>query len=87
MGGLGGEAILANEVAHERAVLLLEMATVSGRAADVLLLVEVADTGLTRDRRGRTPLYPRAGINTVWFLDLSLRRPRRIFRHDDRRLR
>jgi Uma2 family endonuclease len=40
-------------------------------AGDVLLLIEVADTSLGRDRRVKTPLYARAGIHEVWLVDLS----------------
>jgi Uma2 family endonuclease len=39
-------------------------------AADVLLLIEVADTSLPRDRRVKVPLYARAGIREVWLVDL-----------------
>jgi len=37
----------------------------------VLLLIEVADTSLTRDRRVKVPLYARAGIREVWLMDLT----------------
>jgi Uma2 family endonuclease len=37
---------------------------------DILLLVEVADTTLERDRRGKLPLYARAGVAEVWLLDV-----------------
>src|SRR5207249_1359022 len=40
-------------------------------AADVLLLIEVADSSLTVDRRVRTPLYARAAIPEAWILDLT----------------
>jgi Uma2 family endonuclease len=40
-------------------------------AADVLLLIEVADTSLARDRRVKIPLYARAGIREVWLVDLT----------------
>jgi Uma2 family endonuclease len=39
-------------------------------AADALLLIEVADTSLARDRRVKIPLYARAGVPEVWLLDL-----------------
>jgi Uma2 family endonuclease len=45
--------------------------TVHPRAEDVLLLIEVADTTLTADRRVRMPLYARAGVREAWLLDLS----------------
>ena len=37
---------------------------------DVLLVVEVADTGLAYDRGTKVPLYARHGIPEVWVLDL-----------------
>jgi len=40
-------------------------------AADVLLLIEVADSSLTVDRRVRMPLYARAAIPEAWILDLT----------------
>jgi len=40
-------------------------------AADVLLLIEVADATLRLDRRVKIPLYARAGIGEVWLLDLT----------------
>jgi Uma2 family endonuclease len=40
-------------------------------AADVLLLIEVADSTLAVDRRVRMPLYARAAIREVWILDLT----------------
>jgi Uma2 family endonuclease len=40
-------------------------------AADVLLVMEVADTSLGRDRRVKVPLYARAGIREVWVVDLA----------------
>ena len=41
--------------------------------ADVLLLVEVADTSLRFDRSVKLPLYARAGIAEVWIVDLKRR--------------
>ena len=38
--------------------------------ADVLLLVEVADSTLRYDRAVKLPLYARAGIGEVWIVDL-----------------
>jgi Uma2 family endonuclease len=38
--------------------------------ADALLLIEVADTSLARDRRVKIPLYARAGVREVWLVDL-----------------
>jgi len=43
-------------------------------AADVLLLIEVADATLRLDRRVKIPLYARAGICEVWLLDLTTER-------------
>jgi Uma2 family endonuclease len=40
-------------------------------AADVLLLIEVADSTLAVDRRVRMPLYARAAIREAWILDLT----------------
>jgi Uma2 family endonuclease len=39
--------------------------------ADVLLIVEVADTTLSYDRRTKLPLYARAGIVEVWIVDVQ----------------
>lgn len=38
--------------------------------ADVLLVVEVAETSVGSDRRVKLPLYARAGIPEAWLLDL-----------------
>ena len=38
---------------------------------DVLLIVEVAETTLSYDRRRKVPLYARVGIPEVWLVDLS----------------
>jgi Uma2 family endonuclease len=43
-------------------------------AADVLLLIEVADTTLRLDRRVKIPLYARAGVREVWLVDLTTAR-------------
>lgn len=48
--------------------------------ADVLLLIEVADTTLTVDRRVKVPLYAAEGIPEVWIVDLAARRVE-IFRN------
>lgn len=40
-------------------------------AADVLLLIEVADTPLEYDRRIKLPRYAQAGIPEVWIVDLA----------------
>lgn len=41
---------------------------------DVVLLLEVAETSLARDRRAKVPLYARTGVSEVWRLDLPQRR-------------
>lgn len=41
--------------------------------ADVLLMIEVADTSLRYDRGVKLPLYARAGIAEVWIVDLRRR--------------
>jgi Uma2 family endonuclease len=38
---------------------------------DVLLVVEVADTSLERDRALKLPLYARAGISDIWIVNLE----------------
>jgi Uma2 family endonuclease len=38
---------------------------------DVLLLVEVADSGLGHDQERKLPIYAQAGILEVWILDLE----------------
>lgn len=40
-------------------------------AADVLLVVEVADSSLRYDRETKMPLYAAAGIAEMWLLDLN----------------
>ncbi len=40
-------------------------------AADVLLLVEVADFSLEYDLNTKVPFYARAGIREVWIVDLE----------------
>jgi Uma2 family endonuclease len=42
--------------------------------ADVLLLLEVADTTLAFDRDTKLPLYARHGVPEVWILDLDAER-------------
>lgn len=39
--------------------------------ADVLLVIEVADTSLTYDRTAKIPLYAAAGIPQSWLVDLQ----------------
>ncbi|MBI2203048.1 MAG: Uma2 family endonuclease [Candidatus Rokubacteria bacterium] len=38
---------------------------------DVLLLIEVADSSLTYDRRTKLPLYARAGVSEAWLIDVD----------------
>ena len=38
---------------------------------DVLLLIEVADTSASFERRVKLPLYARAGVREVWLVDLK----------------
>ncbi len=40
-------------------------------ARDVLLVVEVADNSLYRDRHVKVPLYAAAGVREVWLIDLA----------------
>jgi len=47
--------------------------------ADVLLVVEVADTSLAYDLGVKVPLYARHGIPEVWVIDATTRRTR-VFR-------
>jgi Uma2 family endonuclease len=44
------------------------------QAADVLLLMEVADSTLRLDRRVKIPLYARVGVREVWLVDLTTAR-------------
>lgn len=41
------------------------------RAADVLLVIEVADTSITYDREEKLPRYALSGIPAVWIIDLN----------------
>ena len=41
--------------------------------ADVLLLVEVADSSVQYDRTRKLPLYARHGVPEVWLIDLNTR--------------
>lgn len=43
------------------------------RAADVLLLIEVADTSARFDREVKVPLYARHGVAEVWLVDVARR--------------
>jgi Uma2 family endonuclease len=38
---------------------------------DMLLVIEVADTSLERDRSNKVPLYAEAGIPEAWLIDLG----------------
>jgi hypothetical protein len=48
-------------------------------AADVLLVIEVADTSLAYDLGTKVPLYARHGIPEVWVIDAATRQIR-VFR-------
>ena len=48
-------------------------------AADVLLVIEVADTSLAYDLGTKVPLYARHGIPEVWVIDAATRHTR-VFR-------
>ncbi len=41
---------------------------------DCLLLIEIADTSLTHDRKRKLPLYARFAIPEVWIIDIRRRR-------------
>lgn len=43
------------------------------KPADVLLLIEVADSSIRYDRNRKLPLYARHGIPEVWLIDLNTR--------------
>jgi len=43
----------------------------SARPADILLLVEIADSSYRFDRLVKLPLYARAGVAEVWIVDLN----------------
>ena len=43
-------------------------------AGDALLVVEVAETSLERDRNVKLPRYARAGVPEVWIVDLGAER-------------
>ena len=45
--------------------------TAHPRAADALLVIEVADTSLRFDRLIKLPLYARQGIGEVWIVDVE----------------
>jgi Uma2 family endonuclease len=52
------------------------------QAADVLLLIEVADSSLASDRDIKVPLYARHGIPEVWLVAIGERRVLRFARPD-----
>ncbi|MBI1735312.1 MAG: Uma2 family endonuclease [Candidatus Rokubacteria bacterium] len=49
-------------------------ATALPEPADVRLLIEVADSSVSYDRRTKFPLYARAGVAEAWLIDLDGRR-------------
>jgi Uma2 family endonuclease len=50
-----------------------DYATAHPQAADVFLLIEVADSTLAKDRREKTQIYETAGIADYWILDVKHR--------------
>jgi Uma2 family endonuclease len=48
-----------------------DYATAHPTPADVLLLVEVADSSIDYDRQVKTPIYARSNIAEVWIVDLT----------------
>ena len=46
-------------------------ATGKARATDILLVIEIADTSVERDRDLKLPAYGRAGIPETWLVDLA----------------
>ncbi len=48
--------------------------------ADVLLLVEVAETSADPDRRAKMPLYARSGVQEAWLVDLQ-QETATVYRH------
>ena len=48
--------------------------TAEATAADVLRLVEVADSTLQCDRLRKIPLYARHGVREIWIIDVNGRR-------------
>ena len=88
----GDQAVVAAQnplIVGERSVPQPDMVLLSPRAdrysrshpttADVLLLVEVADTTLPFDLGTKIPLYARCGIAEAWVIDLN-ERTVRVFR-------
>lgn len=76
--------VLHEGVEHQPDLMLLRSSSERmGRlptAADVLLVVEVADTSLRYDREVKLPLYARVGIAETWVVDLQ---GEAIERHND----
>ncbi|CDH46466.1 MAG: Uma2 family endonuclease [Candidatus Competibacteraceae bacterium] len=57
-------------------VMVLKMANYRHRLpepADVLLLIEVADSSVNHDRTRKLPLYAQQGVPEVWLIDLNAR--------------
>lgn len=88
----GNQAIVSVQdplILGERSVPQPDLALLKPRAdsymrshpvpADVLLLIEVADTTLEFDLGTKVPLYARAGVTETWVVDLQ-ERMLRIFR-------
>jgi len=43
------------------------------KPADVIVLIEVADSSIDYDRKTKLPLYARNGVREVWIIDLNAR--------------
>jgi Uma2 family endonuclease len=52
--------------------------TRSPRAADVMLIIEVADTSLDHDLGVKVPRYAAAGVPEVWVIDVATRQTHRF---------
>jgi Uma2 family endonuclease len=48
-----------------------DLATNPPKAADALLVIEIAETSLMYDRDVKVPLYAKSGIPEVWLIDLN----------------
>ena len=70
---------LANDTLAEPDIALLRArpdryATSHPRAADILAIIEVADTSLAYDQGAKAQLYAAAGIPVYWIFDINARR-------------
>ena len=65
---------LSNLSEPEPDIVLLQLDTPEDRhpePQDVFLVIEVADSSITIDRRRKRPMYARAGIPEYWIVDLT----------------